>query len=231
MINRGSTWSNKKEYDKAIADFTEAIRLDPKGEIPYFKRGNAWHEKKEYDKEIADFTVVIRLDPKNVIALKARAYAWNIKKDFDKEIADYTEAIRLNPKDVTTYNSRGYAHKAKKQYDKAIRDFTEGMRLDPSNVSIIDSNAEFYATCPDAKYRDGKKAVQLAKLAIEKAGKDAKWVYFSTLAAAYAEAGDFELAVTEQRRVLDDKRIDATDRKEQEARLALYRAKKPYLDE
>ena len=62
-------------------------------------------------------------------------------------------------------------------------------------------------------------------------GKDADWEYSATLAAAYAEVGDFELAVTEQRKVLDDKQIDATDKKEQEARLALYRAKKPYRDE
>ena len=71
----------------------------------------------------------------------------------------------------------------------------------------------------------------MAKLAIEKSGKNAKWVYFRTLAAAYVEVGDFELAMTEQRKVLDDKQIDATDKKEQEARLALYRAKKPYRDE
>ena len=71
----------------------------------------------------------------------------------------------------------------------------------------------------------------MAKLAIEKAGKDASWEYPATLAAAYAEVGDFELAVTEQRKVLDDKQLDATDKKEQEARLALYRAKKPYRDE
>ena len=105
------------------------------------------------------------------------------------------------------------------------------MRLAPNDHNIIDSNAEFYATCPDAEYRDGKKAVELSKLANEKAGKDVTWQYFRTLAAAYAEVGDFELAVSEQRKVLDDKQIDATDKKEQETRLALYRAKKPYRDE
>ena len=95
---------------------------------------------------------------------------------------------------------------------------------------VCEYYAFFRATCPVAKYRDGKKAVEMAKLAIEKAGKDADWEYPATLAAAYAEVGDFELAVTEQRKVLDDKHIDATDKKEQEARLALYRAKKPYRD-
>ena len=51
------------------------------------------------------------------------------------------------------------------------------------------------------------------------------------MAAAYAETGDFELAIQEQHKLLDDKHIDATDRSEQEARLAIYRENKPYRDE
>ena len=228
---RGNVWSGKKEYDKAIADYTEAIRLKPDSLLGHNNRGLSWSNKKEYEKAIADYTEAIRLDPKDVYAYNSRGNAWTNKKEYDKAIADHTEAIRLDPKYVSAYNSRGYAYKSKKQYDKAIADFTEGMRLDPNGANIIDSNAEFYATCPDAKYRDGKKAVELSKLAIEKAGKDVTWQYSATLAAAYAEVGDFELAVSEQRKVLDDKQIDATDKKAQEARLALYRAKKPYRDE
>ncbi|MCE9532622.1 MAG: hypothetical protein K8T89_16105 [Planctomycetes bacterium] len=91
--------------------------------------------------------------------------------------------------------------------------------------------ALFRASYPDAKYRDGKKAVELAKTAIEKAGKDADWEYFAALAAAYAEVGDFEMAVVEQLKAIDDKHIHPTDKKEMEARLELYRAKKPYRDE
>jgi len=41
--------------DKAMADFTTAIRLDPKSDVPYQNRGRAWARKKQYDKAIADF--------------------------------------------------------------------------------------------------------------------------------------------------------------------------------
>jgi len=73
--------------------------------------------------------------------------------------------------------------------------------------------------------------VTLAKKAIEMKGKDADWNHFAALAAAYAETGDFELAIVEQRKALDDKSLDKDDKAKMEKRLELYRAKKPYRDE
>ena len=65
-----SPGSDKKEYDKAIADYNEAIRLDPEGRrSPYYNRGYAWYDKKEYDKAIADYNEAIRLDPRDALAL------------------------------------------------------------------------------------------------------------------------------------------------------------------
>ena len=65
----------KEEYDKAIADFTEVIRLDPKAAHAYTGRGGAWSERAEYDKAIADFTEAIRLDPKDADAYTDRGEA------------------------------------------------------------------------------------------------------------------------------------------------------------
>ncbi len=228
--NRGKAWSNKKEYDKAIADYTEAIRLDPKYVSAYNNRGIAWRDKKEYEKAIADYTEALRLDPKYVDAYDSRGLAWHLMKKYDKAIADFDESLKLDAKSVFAIGVKAMSLAGLKKYDAAVDHFEKALRLEQKDW-VYKRYAFFRATCHDAKYRDGKKAVELAKLAIEKAGQDADWGYSATLAAAYAEAGDFDLAVTEQRKVLDDKQIDATDKKEQEARLALYREKKPYRDE
>jgi len=75
-VNRGIAWQNKKQYDKAIGDYNEAIRLDPTFALAYNNRGNAWRDKKEYAKAIADYNDAIRLDPMYAPAYASRGAAW-----------------------------------------------------------------------------------------------------------------------------------------------------------
>ena len=55
----------QKRYDKAIADFNEAVRLNPRDPFAYTSRGMAWQNQKDYDKAIADFNEAIRLEPRD----------------------------------------------------------------------------------------------------------------------------------------------------------------------
>ena len=59
-----STTDNKGELDKAIADFSKAIEIDPKSAIAYNNRGWAYEGKKDYDRAIADYSKAIEIDPK-----------------------------------------------------------------------------------------------------------------------------------------------------------------------
>ncbi len=228
LFMRAEGWSVKGEYDNAIKDYTDYIRLVPDSSAAYNNRGAAWRAKKEYDKAIDDYTEAIRLDPKYAIAYNNRGAAWHDKKEYDKAIADYTEAIRLDPKYAIAYNNRGQTWDKKKEYQKALADYEKAAEINPNDVDALNGLAWRYATCPDASIRDGKKAIEFAKKAVKLSdsgnGRD-------TLAAAYAEAGDFELAVSEQRKALEDKSLSKDSRKEMEARLELYKAKKPYRDD
>jgi lipoprotein NlpI len=110
LLCRGCAWNEKQEYDKAINDFNEAIRLDPKNPVAYQKRGYAWNEKKEYDKAIADYSEAIcRQNPNEVWGSQLRAYMWYLQKDYEKAIADCDEAIRMEPENALAYFHRGLA--------------------------------------------------------------------------------------------------------------------------
>ena len=74
--NRGNACDAKGDHDRAIADYTEAIRLDPKYACAYNNRGLAWRAKGDHDRAIADYTEAIRLDPKYAVAYYNRGRAW-----------------------------------------------------------------------------------------------------------------------------------------------------------
>jgi tetratricopeptide (TPR) repeat protein len=97
---RGLVWHELRKYDKAIADFSEAIRLDPRS-AHLTSRGTTWLAKKEYDKATTDLSEAIRLDPKSGRAYCHRGAAWLDVKEHNKAIADFSEAIRFDAGDAS----------------------------------------------------------------------------------------------------------------------------------
>ena len=120
-----------KQYDKAIADYTEAIRLKPDYADAHYNRGNAYYYLQQYDEAVADYSEVIRLKPDYADAYYNRGDAYVGLQQYDKAVADYSEVIRLKPDYADTYNNRGNAYYDLKQYDKAIADYSDLVRERP----------------------------------------------------------------------------------------------------
>lgn len=162
-----------------------------------------------------------------------RGNAWIGKDEYDKAIADFDHALQLNPKNAIAHACRGYAWGRKGQYNKATADFDQALRLDPKDAYTYSNLASIQATCPDAKYRDGQKAVLNAKKAYELDGRK-NWAFIDILAAAYAERGDFAKAVEWETKATEmaqkNKSVAASDLADARSRLELYKAKKPYRE-
>jgi WD40 repeat protein/tetratricopeptide (TPR) repeat protein len=149
-------------------------------------------------------------------------------------IAAFSEAIRVGPATAEYFVVRGEAHAGQSERDEAIADFKEAIRFDPNNVNAYNSLAWLQATCPDEKYRDGKKAVENASKACQLTGGSVCG-FIDTLAAAYAESGDFEKAKESEAKAIAlaaaDKSATDKDKAEMASHLEIYKQGKPYREE
>ena len=135
--------------------------------MTYGNRGVAWTKKKDYDKAVADFTEAMRLDPKNPSFHSLRGFASYFTREYDQAIADFTETIRKFPPRTDIVHARGIIWYLKGEYAKALDDYNEAIRIEPESPIAYDSCAWICATCPQAKHRDGKKAIESATKACE----------------------------------------------------------------
>ena len=130
--SRGVEYFNTRDYDSAIADYSQAIRLDPNFALAFRNRGNAYEDKKDYDHALADFTTAVQLNPKDAAAYGQRGLVYLARKDYDRAIADFNNAIRFDPKNAAAYYNRGLAKKAKGDTTGGDADIATARRLKPT---------------------------------------------------------------------------------------------------
>jgi len=87
----------RRDYDEAIADLTEAIRLDRTYSTYYSNRGRTYNAKKEFDRAILDLNESIRLNPANSLPYWNRAISYENKRERDRALADWRTTLQLDP--------------------------------------------------------------------------------------------------------------------------------------
>lgn len=166
---RGESYFVKGDYDRAIADFDQAIKEQKKVASLFLRRGDAHREKKDFEHATYDYNEAIAIAPaygtvgeydhlggvptdKSDLDVK---YALAFKNMGNQIYADdgagsdgalraYNEAIRINPKYAAAYNNRGNVYATKGRYDKAMADYNEAIKLAPSFAFAINGRGNTY---------------------------------------------------------------------------------------
>jgi tetratricopeptide (TPR) repeat protein len=160
--NRGAYYLSRGLYDKAIADFSKAIEINPYYKV-YYNRGSAYDAQELYDKAIADYTKAIELKPDDTETYNNRGITYYHQGIYDKAIVDYTKAIELKPDDADAYYNRGIACHHQGLLDKAMSDYTKAIELKPDYAEVYNNRGMIYLHqgSTDKSCRDFKKAGEL----------------------------------------------------------------------
>ena len=221
--NRGNDYLNTDDYARAIADYTQSLKLRPDADV-YNNRGAAYDDTGEFDLAIADYGQAIKLKPDFAAAFNNRGNALASKGDNDRAIADYDRAIKLKLDYPDAFNGRGSAYSNKGDYDRAIADLDQAIKLDPNLVKAYTNcgTAHFLRRDYDSALADCDRAIGLKpdldvahacradalwgkddyegavasySKAIEIAGADAWGALYRARADALSNKGDFDQSI------------------------------------
>lgn len=128
--NRGYSYTDLEQYDRAIADFNQVLKIDPKDVDAFIERAYAYARKGQFDQAMADYNRAIRVKPDEVDSYHQRAAVFAAKGDFTAAIDDYTQQIKLDPKEADAYLSRGIARVYNNALGDAQADFKESLKVD-----------------------------------------------------------------------------------------------------
>jgi tetratricopeptide (TPR) repeat protein len=165
------------DYEQAVADLSEAIRLDPpSARRRYEERGDLYFERiGDCERAIQDYTEVIRRDPRHPHAYNVRGWCYHLTRQHERAVADATEAIGLDGRKAGYYHTRGEAWRALREYDKAIADFTQALVLDPRHFDSTAGRGEAYEA-KDEHARAMADYGRLLALATERSDQKARQV-------------------------------------------------------
>jgi tetratricopeptide (TPR) repeat protein len=202
--NLGNLLYTQGNVQEAMEYYRKAIQTKPDYYEALHNLALAFANEGRFDEAIENYRKAIQFYPNFPDALNGLGVALVHKNQTDEAISQYREAIRLKPDYADAHYNLALALLDKNQTDEAMNQFKEAARLNPDyrpaciNLgNIIDLNDQAWelAISPDAGIRDGARAVKLAEDACQQTHYQ-QTIMVGTLAAAYAEAGRFDEAIT-----------------------------------
>lgn len=249
--SRARVWNYRGEFNKAIDDCNEALRLDPGCAMAFDRRGQALTASGRVDDALADFRQAIELTPNYASAYSQRARAWLEKGDFPKALGDCDEALQRDPLIYLAHYIRGRVYTRQGAPLKAIESYGRAIELNPHYVPALNARGnEWFKKGEFAKaeddysaairldpkfdivhvhYNRGNARLRLQKVVLAKddyelaLSYDDKYVpAMQGLAACYALERDYKTAIEWQERAV--RLAKAEQQPRLKAVLAQYRA-------
>jgi protein O-mannosyl-transferase len=227
--NLGTALLGKGQVDEALLHCERAVRMRPTDPDALVSLGNALYQKGRIDEAIAYYQKAITEHPDHFLAHYSLGHALLEKGELDGAIQVCRSALLLRSSDADCHTTLAIALEEKGNPAEAIPHYQKALELAPESISTLTNLAWLLATSQDASLRNGPKALELARQADRLVGGTNSHVLRS-LAAAYAENGEFPNAIRTARSALQLARMRGEDSlsADLDQQIALYQLGMPY---
>ena len=203
LTNLGTSLMERGQLDDALSYFQSALAIRSRSEHSHYNlslalihdsTGNVLARKGWLNDAIAHFRQAIELRPDFPDAHYNLGTALFQKGDLDGAIAQWRTTLSIHPYDAGAHTSLGNALVQKGLLREAVDHYERALQSDPDSILPLNNLAWVMSTGPDDSLRNNEVALQLATKA-NQLSKESSPVFIRTLAAAYAQAGQFEIAI------------------------------------
>jgi tetratricopeptide (TPR) repeat protein len=191
----GEALAAQGKMDSAIKHYSESLRIRPDFMSTHLSLGVALRELGNYDAAIRHFHEALRIEPNNTIAHNNLGVVLARKGNDKEAVSHFFEAIRINPDYAGAYYNLGKIFGNQEKIENAILYYRKTLYINPHMTQALYNLSWILATHLDVKYRNGKDALKLAK-SLCKITQYKQPLALDSLAAAYAEMGSFDNAVS-----------------------------------
>ena len=229
--NLGTALVAKGQVDEAILHCERAVGMRPTDPDAQVSLGNALFAKGRIDEAIAHYQKAITAQPDHFLARYSLGHALLEKGELEGAIQVCRSALLLRPSDADCQTTLAIALEEKGNPTEAIQHYQKALELAPKSISTLTNLAWLLATSQDASLRNGAKAIELATQADRLVG-GTNTLVLRTLAAAYAENGEFTNAIRTARSAMQLARMHGEDSLTADLgqQIALYQLGMPYRD-
>ena len=131
LNNRGNAKNSMGDYEGAIADYGQALKINPQLADTYINRGIAKNRMGGHEGAIADYDRALEINPQLAEAYISRGVAKDGMGNYEDAIADYNRALEINPQDAAVYHNRGSTKSNMGDHKSAIADYDRALEINP----------------------------------------------------------------------------------------------------
>jgi len=225
--NRGVALAGAGKKREALADFSKALEMNRGFANTWYNRAELQYDMGQYDKAWKDCNGAIRVNQQDAASIAGRGKSAARMGKTREGLQDLDTAVRMMPKDAALRLQRADLYLAIRSHGTALEDYRAAATLNPQSGHALRGMAWVMSTAPDQKIRNAEEGVKLAQRAMELDGNNDPR-YIETLAAAYANSGQFEAASELLKHALESAKGEAVGR--MQAQIAVYKEGKPFRD-